>query len=102
MGSKVSGRDNPTAPLSRHTSDYVFKTAQKSLEKIRVDFLDIYWLHAPDRETPWKETLAGLDLVVKEGIAQETGVSNVSAQDIRDILKICEQNNFIKPKIYPK
>lgn len=62
--------------------------------------VDIYYIHAPDRKTPIKETLAGLDVLHKQGAFKRLGISNFDKQDIEDIVRVAKENNYVAPSVY--
>ena len=53
-----------------------------SLERLRTDYVDLYYLHTPDRETPIEETLGALDELVSKGKVRAIGCSNFSAAEL--------------------
>jgi aryl-alcohol dehydrogenase-like predicted oxidoreductase len=55
-----------------------------SLERLRTDYVDLYYLHKPDPSTPVAETLAALDELVGEGKARAIGCSNFSAAQMKE------------------
>ncbi len=55
---------------------------EASLQRLGTDYLDIYYLHTPDRETPLEETLAALDDLVRAGKVLYVGVSNFWAWQV--------------------
>ena len=55
-----------------------------SLERLRTDYVDVYYLHKPDPSTPIAETLAALDQLVREGKARAIGCSNFSAAQLEE------------------
>lgn len=52
----------------------------QSLKRMNVDYVDIFYSHRPDPDTPLEETMAALDLMVKQGKALYVGLSNYSAE----------------------
>ncbi len=64
--------------------DYVRRTCEDSLRRLRTDRIDLYQLHQPDPETPISDTLAALDELVRAGKVREIGCSNFSAEQIRE------------------
>ena len=54
-----------------------------SLERLRTDHVDLYYLHKPDPETPIAETLGALDELVSAGKVRAIGCSNFSAERAR-------------------
>jgi aryl-alcohol dehydrogenase-like predicted oxidoreductase len=71
------------APAGRPGSaPYVRQACDASLRRLRTDTIDLYQMHAPDRDTPIEETLGALDQLVREGKARYTGCSNFSADQL--------------------
>lgn len=58
------------------------------------------YLHAPDRATPYAETLGAMNKAYEEGVFQRLGLSNYSASDVEKIVRICEESKFVKPSVY--
>lgn len=57
---------------------YLVASLDQSLKRLGLDYVDIYYAHRPDPSTPLEETLAALDLIVRQGKALYVGVSNFS------------------------
>lgn len=60
----------------------------QSLKRMQLDYVDIFYHHRPDPETPLEETMQALDLIVRQGKALYVGVSNYSAQQTREASRI--------------
>jgi aryl-alcohol dehydrogenase-like predicted oxidoreductase len=60
----------------------VMASIDKSLKNLGTDFVDVYLVHWPDRETPFEETMSALDDVVRDGKARFVGVSNFKREEI--------------------
>lgn len=52
----------------------------QSLMRLGLDYVDIYYHHRPDQDTPLEETMAALDLIVRQGKALYVGLSNYSPE----------------------
>lgn len=59
---------------------YLVSSLDQSLKRMKLDYVDIFYSHRPDPETPLEETMAALDLVVKQGKALYAGISNYPAE----------------------
>jgi len=70
----------------------VVEECERSLKRLKMDYIDIYLVHAPDLETPFADTVATLEDLQKEGKIKEFGVCNVSLGE----LKLYNQNGSIK------
>ena len=69
---------------------YLVSSLDQSLRRMGLDYVDIFYHHRPDPNTPLIETMATLDLIVRQGKALYVGISNYSAEDTVkaiDILK---------------
>ncbi|HET8841785.1 MAG TPA: aldo/keto reductase [Ktedonobacteraceae bacterium] len=55
---------------------YLVASLDQSLKRLGLDYVDIFYAHRPDPSTPLEETLAALDLIVRQGKALYVGVSN--------------------------
>jgi L-glyceraldehyde 3-phosphate reductase len=69
---------------------YLTASLDQSLQRIGLDYVDIFYHHRPDPETPLEETMATLDLMVRQGKALYVGISSYSAQETKkaiDVLK---------------
>jgi L-glyceraldehyde 3-phosphate reductase len=59
---------------------YLIASLDQSLKRMGVSYVDIFYHHRPDPETPLEETMAALDLVVRQGKALYVGLSNYPAE----------------------
>jgi aryl-alcohol dehydrogenase-like predicted oxidoreductase len=69
---------------------------KRSLERLETDFLDIYYLHRYDSETPLEETLRTLNDLVREGIVRYIACSNFAVWQIAKAHEICEIHDLEK------
>ena len=63
--------------------DYVKKAIDRSLKNLKTDFVDLYYLHRVDPETPIEETVGAMSELVKSGKVKYIGLSEVSAETLR-------------------
>jgi aryl-alcohol dehydrogenase-like predicted oxidoreductase len=64
--------------------DYIMRAAEDSLKRLATDWIDLYQLHAPDRDTPIEETLRALEELIKAGKIRYIGCSNFLAWEMVD------------------
>ena len=62
-----------------------------SLQRMRLDYVDIFYHHRPDPETPLEETMMALDSIVRSGKALYVGISNYPADKTREAVRILRQ-----------
>jgi aryl-alcohol dehydrogenase-like predicted oxidoreductase len=70
------------------TKNYVKKAVERSLKNLETDYIDLYYLHRLDPNTPVEETVSAMSDLVKEGKVGYIGLSEVSAATIRKAHKI--------------
>ena len=63
---------------------YIIKAVEGSLKRLRTDYLDLYQIHQPDPDTPIEETLEALSELIQQGMVRYIGLSNFSAEGIRE------------------
>jgi L-glyceraldehyde 3-phosphate reductase len=79
---------------------YLVTSCDHSLKRLGGDYLDIFYHHRPDPETPLEESLGALDFIVRSGRALYTGISSYPGHLVEEAMRICEREGFIKPIIH--
>ncbi|MFE2963600.1 L-glyceraldehyde 3-phosphate reductase [Streptomyces sp. NPDC059340] len=67
---------------------YLLSSLDQSLARMGLDYVDIFYSHRPDPETPLEETMGALHSAVQQGKALYAGVSNYSAEQTREAARI--------------
>jgi L-glyceraldehyde 3-phosphate reductase len=70
---------------------YLLSSLDQSLKRMGLDYVDIFYSHRPDPETPLDETMGALDSAVRSGKALYVGLSNYSAEQTRKAASILKQ-----------
>ena len=82
--STKAGYDMWPGPYGDHGSrKYLMASLDQSLKRMHVDYVDIFYHHRPDPDTPIEETMGALDQIVRSGKALYVGISNYSAEQAR-------------------
>lgn len=68
-----------------------------SLRRLGTDYLDLFYVHVDDLATPLEETLETLATFVREGMVRELGFSNISAERLRQVGKLCAAQGWPVP-----
>jgi aryl-alcohol dehydrogenase-like predicted oxidoreductase len=76
------GRGRDDNSVARGHPDYVRSAIDGSLERLGVDYVDLYYYHRPDGVTPVEETLGAMDELVRAGKVRFIGSSNFSAEQV--------------------
>lgn len=67
---------------------YLVSSLDQSLKRMGLDYVDIFYHHRPDPNTPLEETMRALDLVVRQGKALYVGISNYGAKEAKKAIDI--------------
>ena len=70
---------------------YLVASLDQSLKRMGLDYVDIFYHHRPDPETPLEETMSTLDLMVRQGKALYIGISSYHPTEAAKAIKILKQ-----------
>lgn len=70
---------------------YMLASLDQSLKRLGLDYVDIFYSHRPDPETPLEETMGALDYAVRSGKALYVGLSNYTAEQTLEAVAILKQ-----------
>ncbi|MFV0576735.1 MAG: aldo/keto reductase [Vibrio sp.] len=70
---------------------YLVSSLNQSLKRMNLDYVDLFYHHCPDPETPIEETVYTLDMLVRQGKALYVGISNYSAEQTAKALEIFDE-----------
>lgn len=75
---------------------HILQSVDESLQRLKTDYIDLYYTHFDDEVTPVEETLSAYDEIVKAGKVRYIGASNVSSERLNESFKVAEDNNLPK------
>ncbi|MGA4558531.1 L-glyceraldehyde 3-phosphate reductase [Uniformispora flossi] len=70
---------------------YLTASLDQSLRRMGLDYVDIFYSHRPDPETPFEETMGALDNAVRQGKALYVGISSYDAASTRECVRILRE-----------
>ncbi|MGD1958304.1 MAG: potassium channel beta subunit family protein [Fulvivirga sp.] len=76
---------------------HVVEACHQALKRLQVDYLDLYFCHRPDKQTPIEETVWSMHNLIQQGLALYWGTSEWSAQEIMEAHRVADQYNLIGP-----
>jgi voltage-dependent potassium channel beta subunit len=98
VSSKVFWGAGLAAPTAKGLSrKHVFDACHAALKRLRVDYLDLYFCHRFDPETPLEETVRAMSDLVSQGKVLYWGTSEWSAQQILEARAIAQQQLLVGP-----
>lgn len=84
-------RFDPAAGLSRR---YLLTQVEQSLRRLATDYIDVYYAHFPDPDTPLKQTLCVYDDLVRQGKVRYVALSNYPAWQVTQALWIADDRHL--------
>jgi len=70
---------------------YLVSSLDQSLKRMGLDYVDIFYHHRPDPDTPLEETMGALDLIVRQGKALYVGISNYQKEEANEAIEILKK-----------
>ncbi|MBS5884445.1 MAG: L-glyceraldehyde 3-phosphate reductase [Clostridium sp.] len=71
---------------------YLISSLDQSLKRMNLDYVDIFYHHRPDPDTPLEETMGALTDIVKQGKALYIGLSNYHPKELKEASRILKEN----------
>lgn len=98
VSSKVFFGDGGEKPNQTGLSrKHIVECCNAALDRIQVDYLDLYYCHRPDKTTPIEETVWTMNNLIQQGKILYWGTSEWSAQEIMEAHMIARDRNLIGP-----
>ncbi len=72
----------------------------QSLQRLGLEYVDIFYSHRPDPDTPLEETLGALDQAVRSGKTLYAGISSYDADMTLDVMRVCREQHLSRPIIH--
>ena len=91
------GTENTKPNQNGLSRKHVFEGCHQALERLQVDYLDLFFCHRPDKNTPIEETVWSMHNLITQGKILYWGTSEWSAQEIMEAHMVAKQYNLIGP-----
>ena len=89
--------DKPLPTQRGLSRKHVMEACHQALQRLRVDYLDLYFCHRPDPATPIAETVAAMDTLIRQGKVLYWGTSEWPAEAIHEAHTIARENHLYAP-----
>ncbi|MBB6498246.1 aldo/keto reductase [Pedobacter cryoconitis] len=76
---------------------HIIEACNAALKRLQVDYLDLYFCHRPDKNTPIEETVWAMNTLLQQGKILYWGTSEWSASEIMEAIRVARQYNLIGP-----
>ncbi|XP_020828791.1 aflatoxin B1 aldehyde reductase member 4-like [Phascolarctos cinereus] len=96
---KIATKANPWEGKSLR-AESVRSQLETSLQRLQCTQVDLFYLHAPDHNTPVEETLRACNELHQEGKFVELGLSNYASWEVAEICTLCTNSGWVLPTVY--
>ncbi|KAJ7149748.1 NADP-dependent oxidoreductase domain-containing protein [Mycena crocata] len=83
-----------------HSPADLRKALNQSLVALKTDKFHMFYLHGPDRTTPFEDTLREVNKIYTEGVFERFGLSNFQSWEVVQVCEICKRNGWVMPTVY--
>ncbi|TAL90576.1 MAG: aldo/keto reductase [Rhodanobacter sp.] len=91
--------DDPLPTQRGLSRKHVTEACHQALQRLRVDYLDLYFCHRPDPDTPIVETVAAMDTLIRQGKVLYWGTSEWPAAAIEEAHRVARENYLYAPVV---
>ncbi len=91
--------DNPAPTQKGLSRKHVMDACHQALKRLRVEYLDLYYCHRPDPDTPIGETVLAMDALIRQGKVLYWGTSEWPAAAIREAARFAKDNHLHPPSM---
>lgn len=82
------------------TRDGVVRNIKESLGKLQVKKAHVFYIHTPDREVAFEETLAGINDAYEARLFERFGLSNFPPKDVEEVYRLAKKMGYVLPTVY--
>lgn len=86
--------EKPEDAFNNLTRESLMEEIERSLDRLQMDYIDIYQLHWPDTKTPLEETMDTLNEMKKKGLIRHIAVSNFTMPQVREAAKYAQLDSY--------
>jgi len=96
LATKVASRTGPGPNDIGLSRQHIIRGIEDSLRRLETDYIDLYYVHRPDYDTPMEETLRSLDDLVHQGKVRYIACSNFHAWQLCKALWVSDLHNLVR------
>ena len=97
LATKVAQQMGPNVTDRGLSRRYLMRAVDASLQRLKLDHIDLYYIHRVDPFTPWEQTVAAFGDLIRQGKIREWALSNVRAWHIPHIVHLCRELGVPQP-----
>ncbi len=97
VATKVAQKVGPNVTDTGLSRRHIVRAVDASLKRLGTEYIDIYYIHRVDPDTPWEQTVAAFGGLISQGKIREWALSNVRAWHIPHVVHLCRQMGVPQP-----
>jgi L-glyceraldehyde 3-phosphate reductase len=97
VATKVGMKIGPAEDDQGLSRKHVLREIDRSLSRLQCEYVDLYYMHKPDPDTPLAESVQAFNDLINVGKVRYWAISNFSAEQISDVLSVCDENGWRRP-----
>ena len=97
VATKVGMKIGPSTEDEGLSREHVMRECERSLQRLGTEWIDLYYMHKPDPETPLEESIGTFHELMQTGKVRHWGVSNFDAEQTRQVLAVCDREHWSRP-----
>jgi aryl-alcohol dehydrogenase-like predicted oxidoreductase len=99
LATKVGMKIGPADDDQGLSAAHIRREIDRSLHRLECEYIDLYYMHKPDPAVPLADSVSTFDELVRSGKVCAWGVSNFSAAQFADLLRVCDENGCQRPAV---
>jgi len=99
LATKVGQQDGPPHRKQGLSRKWMMAAIDASLRRLQTDYVDIYYMHHVDWETPLEESVVAMGEIIRSGKANYWGFSNHRAWQVGELVRLCDVHGVPRPVI---
>lgn len=99
LATKVGAQDGPPNQKMGLSRKWILQAIDASLRRLQTDYVDIYYMHHVDWDTPLEESVRAIGDVIASGKARYWGFSNHRAWQVGELIRLCDETGTPRPII---
>ncbi len=97
LATKVGMKIGPADDDQGLSHGHILREIDRSLGRLGCEYVDLYYMHKPDPNTPLEESVQAFDSLIHDGKIRHWAISNFNAEQITTLLKLCDENGWQRP-----
>jgi aryl-alcohol dehydrogenase-like predicted oxidoreductase len=100
VATKVGMKIGPNEEDEGLSRAHVLRECDRSLQRLDTDWIDLYYMHKPDSDTPLEESIGTFMELIQAGKVRYWGLSNFDVEETEQVLEVCDREGWLRPVVH--